>query len=432
MTKEDIEIEEGLEITEVTAGAALVRLPGKVISVFPAFAYRNYQLYFAGQFLSVIGFWLQIVGVGWLVFNLTQSPFWVGISAASFGIPFLFLTTFAGVFVDKLDKQKLIIRTQIIEMVLAALLGVLVLTGNVNLTMILIISLSHGTIASVDLPARLSFLVEMVGKRDLGSAVALNSALFNVARFIGPALAGVLIISVGVGWTFILNSVSFLPAVWTLYLIRPIYSYKADMDTHPFESLKRGVKYTFSHPKLYYFMILGTLTAIFIWPYQTLMPVISERIFNAGAGGLGSLLSSAGAGSVLGALFTSAFSRKINGNILILTGIIISTISLIIFSLNHNFFLAHILLVFAGFGVLMQVATINTLVQLASPDQMRGRIMAVYLTMFIGMFPIGNVIIGTLAQKTSSLFAIGLGASTMLLATTILYLKGAFVRISQK
>ena len=199
MSRKDVEIEEELEITAVTAGAAPIRLPGKVSAVFPALVHRNYQLYFAGQAVSLIGFCLQAVGIGWLVFQLTNSAFWVGTTAAIGGLPFLVFTPFAGVFIDKMDKRKLLIRTQVAEAASAILLGVLVVTGNINLALVLILAVFHGTVGSIDLPARFAFIVEMVGKRDLASAISLNVGEFNAARFIGPTVAGIVIASFGVG-----------------------------------------------------------------------------------------------------------------------------------------------------------------------------------------------------------------------------------------
>jgi predicted MFS family arabinose efflux permease len=208
--------------------------------------------------------------------------------------------------------------------------------------------------------------------------------------------------------------------------MRPVFSHEPERDVHPFESLKIGLKYSFTHPQIFYLMILATSAAIFIWPYQPLMPVISGKVFHSGAQGLGTLLSAAGAGSLTGAFVTSALSRRKNKVPQIVAGLLISSAAMILFSLNTNFLLAHILLYIIGFGVLIQVSTINTLVQLASPDQMRGRVMAVYLTMFVGMMPVGAFLSGLVADKTSALFTVGLGGMAMLLVGTAFYLKGVF------
>lgn len=428
MGKEESQIEEGIELAQLT-GTAPVTLPGRIISIFPALVHRNFQLYVIGQAISLLGFWLQQVGIGYLVFQLTHSAFWVGTVAAIGGLPFLIFTVFAGVFIDRLNKQKLLIVTQALEAVVDITLGVLVLFGRANLPIVAIAIFIVGVIGAIDLPTRLTFLVEMVGKRDLASAIPINNGLFNAARFVGPALAGILIASTSVGWTFILNGLSFVAGIWAILMIKPIYSYKPEIDVHPWESLKSGLKYSFTHPKIFYFLILAFFTAIFIWPFQTLMPVIAEGIFKSGAQGLGSLLSAAGAGSLLGALFTSSQSRRENKSIFIIVGLAISTISLILFSLNHNFFLAHILLFATGFGLITEVSTLNTLVQLASPDKMRARIMAVYLTMFIGMMPLGNALLGAVAQRTSALFAIGFSALAVALVGAFSYYKGVFSKL---
>src|SRR3989344_2353857 len=328
MTKKDLEIQEDIEIASLT-GSAPVVLPGRLISIFPALVHRNFQLYVLGQAISLLGFWLQQVGVGYFVFQLTHSPFWVGAVAAIGGIPYLIFTTFAGVFIDRLNKQKLLVATQTAEAIVDITLGILVLTGRASLPIVTISIFIVGIIGAIDLPTRLTFLVEMVGKRDLASAIPINNGLFNAARFVGPALAGILIVSTSVGWTFILNGLSFVAGIWAILAIKPIYSYKPEINVRPWESLKGGLEYSFTHPKIFYFLILAFFTAIFIWPFQTLMPVIAEGVFHSGAKGLGSLLSAAGAGSLLGALFTSSQSRRENKSIFIIFGLVICTASLI-------------------------------------------------------------------------------------------------------
>lgn len=430
MVQEEKVIEEDLEITAATAGAAPVELPGKVISIFPALAHRNFQLYFVGQAISLIGFWLQQVGLGFYVFHLTQSPFWVGVVAAMGGLPVLLFTTFAGVFIDKINKQKLLIWTQVIEGTVAFIFALAIFTHSASLPLIVILAFIGGTVTAFDLPARLTFIVEMVGKRDLASAIPINNATFNAARFIGPALAGALIAGVGVGWTFVLNGLSFIAGIWAISKMRPVFSSEPEASVHPFESLKAGVKYAFNHPTIFYLMFLATGSALFIWPYQPLMPVVAEKVFHSGASGLGSLLSAAGAGSLTGAFTTSALSRRKNKAPLVIAGILISSFALILFALNKNFLLAHLLLYIMGFGILIQVSTVNTLVQLASPDQMRGRIMAVYLTMFVGIMPVGAFLAGLIADRTSAQFAEGIGGALMLALGFFYYFKGVFKNLT--
>lgn len=424
MTKKDV-LEEDLELTAITGTTAPpVQLPEKVLSVFPALAHRNFQLYFVGQSISLIGFWLQQIGMGWLVFQLTHSAFWVGTVAAVGGIPFLLFTTFAGVFVDKLDKRKLLIWTQTADAVVAAVIGISVLTNTASLPLLIATAFASGTINALDLPARLTFIVEMVGKKDLPSAIPINNGVFNAARFAGPALAGALIASVGIGWAFIINAVSFIPAIFAIYIMKPAFKYDSDEEARPIESLKIGLKYSFTHPKILYFMILAFINGALIWPYQTLMPVVASEIFKAGPGIYGALLSAAGAGSLTGAIFTSSQSKRKNKEIFVILGLIISSFGLLIFSLNRNFYLSLVLLFIIGFGILIQVSTLNTLVQLSSPDKLRGRIMAVYLTMFIGMMPVGNQLAGMLAHRTSAMFTIAIGAALTLIIGSYFYYKG--------
>jgi len=425
MDRKDTLTEEDLEIAAVTGGSMPLPIPGRITRLFPAFAHRNYQLYFFGQSISLVGFWLQQVAIGWLVFELTHSALWVGIAFAAGGLPFLLFSAFAGVFIDKTDKQRLIIWTQIGEATIALILGLIVLNGLASLPLVLFLAFLSGMVGSIDLPARLAFLIEMVGRDDLASATGINVGVFNAARFVGPALAGLLIASFGVGWAFILNGVSFLPPIMALLKIRPIYRSSPAADQHPIESLKEGLAFVFHNEKLLFFMLLASAMAIFVWPYQSLMPVVAEKVFSSGPAGLGTLLSATGAGSLAGAVFTSSRSRQKNNIKPIFVGILVAGVSLVAFSFNYDFGLAHVLLFAAGFGVIVSVSLLNTMVQLSAPDQMRGRIMAVYLTMFVGMMPLGNSLLGAIAERTSILFSIRLGALVMLIASSWIYFKKA-------
>lgn len=430
MAKKDILLEEELEISSRTGTGAPIRLPIKFLNIFPALAHRNLQLYVTGQAISLVGFWLHQVAMGWLVFRLTNSAFWVATTAAIGGLPFLIFTPFAGVLIDKVNRQRLLVITQLVEATAAFLLGTLVLTDNITLQMVLALVFINGIAGAIDLPARLTFIVQMVGKRDLASAIPINIGLFNTARFIGPAIAGILIAAYGEGWLFIANGLSFIAGIWAILAIRPVFVLAPEVELHPWSSFKFGLSYSFKHPKIFYFMILGLASAIFIWPYQTLMPPIAQDVFASGSVGLGSLLSAAGAGSLLGAIFTSAHAKNKSKAKFVILGLFISSIAFIIFSLNRSFLLAHALLLIAGFGLVVQASTQNTLVQLLSPDNMRGRIMAIYLTMFVGMMPVGNLLAGAIAQRTSVMFTIGLGSAAMLFVGLLLFQKGVFKNLS--
>lgn len=424
MAKRDILIEENLEVAALTG--APVKLTQKLASIFPALSLRNYQLYFAGHLVSIVGFWIQQVGIGWYVLQLTGSAFWVGAVPAIGGLPLLLVTPFTGIVIDKINKQKLIIITQTLEMTVALVFGLLVFSGHTSLLLILILSFANGLIHSFDLPTRQAFMIEMVGKNVLASAISLNNSLFNGARFIGPAIAGVLIASFGVGWTFIINGASFLPGIWAIVKIKPVYIHKAEVDIRPWQSFKNGLTFTFGHRRIFYLMILAAATAIFMWPYQTLMPVVAENFYHSGPRGLGTLLAAAGLGSLFGAIFVSSQSDRQDKDRLSLAGLLTASLAFILFSVNSNFLLAHLLLFIGGFGLLTQVVTTNTLVQLLAPDAMRGRVIAVYLTMFVGMMPAGNALAGLVAQYTSAPFAIGAGAAIFLALGITLFFRGVF------
>ncbi len=390
-------------------------------TVFPALTVRNYQLYFTGQSISLIGFWLQQVALGWLMFQLTQSAFWVGLVATASGLPFLLFSTFAGVFIDRSSKKKILIWTQIFEALIALILAVMVMTNTITPEIVLVLAFLTGISGSLDLPARFSFIIEMVGKGYLGSAVSINVAVFNGARFVGPALAGILIASFGVGWAFLLNAISYLPGILAVLAIKPVETPEKTIDLHPWESYKEGLRYAFTHAQLRVLMLLASTMAIFIWPYTTLMTIIAEVTFKSGPSGLGSLLAATGLGSLFGAILTSAILDKVSRVKMVFGGLFLGTTSLLLFALTTNFIFAHILLFLAGFGIIAIASSQNTLMQQLSPPQMRGRINSVYLTAFVGMMPVGNALGGYLADKISAQFSIGLGAIATFLLGLYLY-----------
>lgn len=396
----------------------------KLLKAFPAFGHKNYRFYFAGQLVSLIGTWLQMVAQGWLVFQLTHSAFWVGAVAALGSLPILFFPLFGGVIIDRLPKKNILIFTQFVAMVLAFILGFLVVLGTADLFSICILSFLLGAVTALDLPTRQAFAVEMVGKDSLTSAIALNSATFNSARVIGPGVAGIIIALIGVGGAFILNGLSYIAVLLALFFIK-VQPHISRTHTHPLHALKEGVGYTFHHPLIRNLLLLTAVTSIFGWSYATILPVIAEKSFHLSASGLGYLYSVSGMGAVFTTILISVYSRKVSPFVFIIGGDMLFVLAIMVFTFSSNAIIGGVFLFFAGAGLIAQFATINSLIQHTVADELRGRVASLYILMFLGMQPLGNFQVGILSEYYGTAFALRLGA-------TIVFLFGLYFLFSQK
>ncbi len=379
------------------------------LNAFPAFKYKNYRLYFSGQLISLIGTWLQIVALGWLVLKMTNSAFWVGTVSALSTLPVLLFALFGGVIVDRFNKKKILYITQIIPMMLAFVLGFLTLFQKVNLVGVSVLAFLFGTVSALDNPARQAFVVEMVRREDLASAIALNSSIFNGARVIGPGIAGILIAAIGIGGTFIINGISFIAVIIALFFITS-KKLLPQVHPHPVKAIKQGLSYSFSHPIIKTLLMFTGVISIFGWSYSTLMPVIAQNIFHQGPAVLGYLYSATGVGAVFAAIIISVLSKKLNPLVFILVGCLLFSLSVLSFTFIKNYIFALPVLFFVGFGLIMQFSIINSTIQHLVPDDIRGRVMSIYTLMFLGMFPIGSFQVGIIAERLGSIFAIRLGA----------------------
>ncbi len=381
--------------------------------IFPAFSHQNYRVYIIGHFISIAGTWLQIVAQGWLVFQLTQSAFLVGLATAINTLPILLFSLFGGVLVDKFPKKKIIILTSIAAMILALILGILTLLNLVTFTHIIIIAFLLGIVDSIDKPGRKSFIIELVGKNDLGSAIALNASIYNAARVVGPALAGILIATVGPGVAFIINSFSFLMVALILTLLKP-YPTAAPVAMGTFSAIKEGLNYSWNHHSIRNMMSLVAVVSIFGWSYITILPVISERVLHLDVGGLGYLYSASGLGATLGALLVSAFITRIAPALFIWSGSFLLSVSIFLFTLGSSFAISLFLLFLSGLGITLLFSTLNTLIQNHVDDSLRGRVMSIYTLMLNGTSPIGSFQIGWLSENFGSQLALQIGALMIL------------------
>ena len=391
---------------------------------FSALRHRNFKLFWSGQIISLSGTWMHHAAQNWLVYELTDSPFFLGLSGMTATLPILLFTLAGGVFADRHNKRNIILTTQVTLLFLALALAVLVATGNVNVWIILFIAFCIGTANAFEIPARQSFIFEMVGKKDLLNAIALNSSAFHAARMTGPAIAGIIIEYLGMAACFFINAFSFLAAIVALIKMR----FKPrEIKTAPkqgvIKELKEGIKYIFDNPKVYTLILTSGIISFFGFPYITFLPVYAKDILKTGASGLGILMGCAGAGAFTGAVILTfrGYSSK-KGITMALAGTTFS-IALFIFSISVNVWLSYVMLFLLGLGAINQIVTANSLLQLTVPDELRGRVMGSFTTMFLGMAPLGNLTLGTLAHYTGTQTALAASATFCLFGTLLVLWK---------
>lgn len=393
----------------------------KAIAAFPAFQSKNYRLYFAGQLVSLVGTWMQTVAQGWLVLQITNSAFYVGLIAALNLLPVFFFSLFAGVMVDRFSKKELILYTESFAMGLALLLGILTITDKATLPIIAIMAFLLGVVNAIDMPARQSFTVEMVGKENLHSAIALNSGTYNAARAIGPAIAGIAISIIGIGGAFIANGLSFLAVLLALIAMKIPKQVQQKQQT--LDALKEGILYSLSHRLLKTYLVLTALVGIFGWSYVAIMPVVARDVFKTDASGLGILHTAAGLGALSATVIVSSMAKKIAALQFIIVGSLLYALTMLLFTLTTHLYTGLLFLYLAGMGLIFFFTMINTSIQRFVPDSIRGRVMSIYIFMFVGMTPFGNFEIGLLSQYFGPMAAIRMNTLVVLLVAIYLFVK---------
>ena len=374
---------------------------------FSALRHRNYRLFFFGQLVSLIGTWMQNVAQLWLVYALTGSPLKLGIVSFCAGVPVLAFSLWAGVFADRVPKRRLILATQTAMMALAFILAADVFSGTVQWWHVAILAFLLGTTNAFDAPARQAFVVEMVGRKELTNAIALNSAMFNSARIIGPALAGVTLAAVGAEWCFVLNGVSFLAVIAGLLLMDvPPYVGAASTES-PLRQMREGLGYIRREPVVRPLIGLVAVSNLFALGYMALLPAFARDVLHTGSVGYGFMSAAIGVGALSGALLLASLGDYQFKGLMLTIGNLLFPTMVIALSFSRSYHLTLGILVVAGLGFMTQNATANTLVQTTVPDQLRGRVMSVYMMVFQGFFPIGSLIAGTMAER----FGIPVGAA---------------------
>lgn len=379
-----------------------------------ALRHRNFRLFYAGQMLSLAGSWMQTTAQGWLVLELTDSELLLGLVTAAGAAPVLLFTLYAGVVADRMDKRRILLAAQAAALVMALVLGVLTGTGHVTVGWLLVLVFLAGTASAFEVPTRQSFFVELVGKEDLTNAIALNSSAFNLTRIIGPAVAGWVIGAVGIAACFYANAVSFVFVLAGLVAIRLPPFQRPERTASTLENLREGLAFIRGDRLVRTLVWTIAAMSILAFPYSMLLPVFARDVLGVGATGLGWLLSASGAGALAGGIALALFGGRVRRGPLLLGSSTAFAIFLAGFALSRSFALSLVLLAGAGFTVILNNATVNALLQSLVPNQLRGRVMSVYVFMFLGMAPLGSLQAGALAGVVGAPVAVALGAGALL------------------
>jgi MFS family permease len=385
-----------------------------------ALGHRDYRLFWIGQLLSRIGTWMQSVGQAWLVLELTGSPLRLGLISTLQFAPVLLFSFVGGVLSDRVAKRRLIAATQIAMMLQAFALAALVLSGHVAYWHVAVLAAVYGIANSFDMPARQAYVVELVGKEDLLNAIALNSAVFNGARIVGPAVAGSLIAVYGVGTAFFINGVSFVAVLAALFAMRTEGAPHPGVRATVREEVLESVRYAIRTPRISLVLTLLLFVSLFVLNFNVLVPLLARNVLAAGAHGFGWLMACLGTGAVLGALGVASAGHRRPSTLMVIVAAIVVSAGVLGLGFVHSFALAAALLVVSGSAQIIFTSSVNSTLQVTVPDAMRGRMMSVYVFVFVGVTPLGAFIIGWLAESFSVGAACAVGGGAGLIAVLVL------------
>jgi MFS family permease len=393
---------------------------------FRALRHRNYRLYFFGQLTSLAGTWMQSAAQAWLVLKLTNSSMMLGVVSFAQFLPILLVGLFAGVVIDRIDRRRMLIGTQTLLMLSAFVLAALTFTGVVRVEYVIALAAFNGTVGSFDMPGRQSFVVEMVGYDDLANAIALNSMMFNGARMIGPAIAGLLIAWLGTATCFFLNGVSFLAVIWSLWQMTIPPRKISLSEARVLAQLREGLAYVWRHRPIFWQMALAAVSNGFGYQYLVLVPIFAQNVLHGGASAYGFLVAIQGLGSVLGAatLARRVTSTGIRNNLIV--GLFASGVGIIVFGFSPWLPLSLAMQMLIGAGLTNFRASNNTLVQLFVDNDLRGRVMSTYQLASVGMMPFGALAVGFLGHKLGPQGTVGICGMVIIVAGVVLvtWLKG--------
>lgn len=386
----------------------------------PALRSRNYQLFFAGQGISLIGSWMTQVATVWLVYQLTNSPLMLGIVGFTSQIPSFFLAPFGGVLVDRWNTQKILVTTQIFAMIQSLALATLALTGMINIWQIIFLSLFQGVINALDAPARQTFVPEMVERRaDLASAIALNSSLVNGGRLIGPAIAGIVIARVGASYCFLIDGISYIAVIAALLAMRVKAKKIAARTGNVLQRLKEGYIYAFNSPLIRSVLLLLALFSLMATPYITLIPIFATKVLGGDAHTLGFLTSASGIGALIGGIYLSTRKSVLGLGRIIAFAPALCGVGIIVFAVSRTLWLSMLMLLIVGLGSILQISSSNTVIQTIVEDDKRGRVMSLFTMSFLGIAPFGNLFAGIIADRIGAPYTLIIGAIFCILGSVL-------------
>lgn len=386
-------------------------------SPFASLRHRNFRLFFLGQTTSLVGTWMQSVAQGWLVLQLTNSAFQVGLVSALSALPVLLFSLPAGVYVDRANKHRIILVCQSLMLVQALLLTILTATHVVTPWHVMALAAFGGCLSAIEIPARQSLYVELVGKEDLTNAIALNSSAYNVARIIGPALAGVLIAAFSIAVCFGLNALSYVAVIMGLVAMRmPAYT-RPSVEGDALSRLRFGLRFARTDRRVWALIVMTAVFGIFGFPFVVLLPIFARDLLHVGSRGLGVMSASVGVGAVLAAMGLAWFAPRLSRGAMVRWSGPAFGASIVAFAFAPWYWLALLLLAIGGFAMVLNNASTNTLLQSIVPDALRGRVMSFWTFVFVGFAPIGSLQVGWLAEYMGAPLAVALGGVISALAS---------------
>ncbi len=388
--------------------------------VLRSLGHRNFRLFFGGQLVSLTGTWMQQIALSWLVYRLTDSPLLLGVVVFSGQVPTFLLASFAGVIADRSNRHKILIITQTLAMIQALVLTVIVFLGVVQVWHIIGLSVFIGIVNAFDIPTRQAFFIEMIEKKeDLGNAIALNSSIVNSARFLGPTIGGLVIAGFGEGVCFLINGLSYMAVLAALLAMRIKYEKKAAADRHILSELKEGFQYTYGFLPIRTLLLLVAAISLAGVPYSVLMPVFARDILGGGPSTLGFLMASAGIGSLIGTVYLASRSTiRGLGRIIVFATSVLGA-GLVAFSFSTHMLLSMAFVFCAGFGMMVNMASCNTIIQTVVDDSKRGRVMSFYTMSFMGMSPFGALLAGYGASRIGAPDTLIVGGLVCILASLL-------------
>ncbi|WP_242923045.1 MFS transporter [Pontibacter liquoris] len=379
---------------------AEIEVKSKLAGMFRALRHKNYRLFFLGQGISLIGTWMERIAMSWLVYRLTDSAFLLGMVSFCSLVPSFLLGPFAGVYSDRFDRHKILLITQALFMLQASIVAALVLTNTVQVWHIMALSVFMGLVNAFDTATRQAFVIELVEEReDLSNAIALNSSMFNVARLVGPSVAGLVIAAVGEGACFLINALSYIAVIGSLLFIH-LKPYERRLQEHKvWQQMKEGFHYTFSFAPIRAIILVVASMSLLGMPFTVLMPVYARDILGGDASTLGLLMGATGIGALGGALFLAPRKSAMGLGKVIVVAALLFGLGLVAFSVSRVMWLSLLFMLVTGFGMIVQMASCNTILQTIVDDDKRGRVMSFYAMAFMGMAPFGSLLAGAFADR---------------------------------